>query len=70
MRFSVVGLARISSHLAMWRSAGPGANLRLQCGHSTRSSGASSAGAGGSPGVRADLIAWRSASLCARLCFN
>ena len=64
MRLSVVGLARISLHLAMWRSAGTGANLRLQCGHSTRSSGTSSMGAGGSPGVRADLIALRSASLC------
>ena len=76
MRFSVVGLARISWHLAMCRSAGPGANRRLQCGHSTRSSGISSIGAGGSTGawsdciaalgstaVRADFIAALSASL-------
>ena len=29
-RCSVVGLLRMSLHAAMWRSAGPGANLREQ----------------------------------------
>ena len=41
-RCSVVGLLRMSLHAARWRSAGPGANLREQCGHSTRSSGRAS----------------------------
>lgn len=37
-RSSVFGFARMSLQRAMCRSAGSGANLRMQCGHCTRSS--------------------------------
>lgn len=42
-----LGFALVFAHAGMWRCAVSSANFRPQCGHSTRSSGASKVGGGG-----------------------
>jgi hypothetical protein len=69
--FSLEGLAMMSEHLGMWRSATSSAKRLPQCGHCTRVSSTSSTCGTGPPQPaaptacgRVDRIAARSCSLC------